>query len=236
MVNAMFQSPVTSKVKPLTVMDIDEILSVIVDGDSFAESSIGSIGLITRRLSRIVNLPMVGGPAVLSGKGLEYAWENQKKLRVKGGVPYSVSVAAVRAWFHYAQTDASFYFDDLSYQTVEQAFFRVLTNVSDSVFESIISNIRDRMVEMHCLFVIPVGISLNDDIILGRKSLWRAWMTRWVNSNPRPHMVIGEGPALVVKTQEEQIKINKDMLNTGGPSFEEKMAAAGMGKDNKADS
>lgn len=230
MVHAMFQAPVATRVRALSFADLDDILAVIAEEEPDAGSSPVSLGFIARRLSRLVNLPMVGGPAVLSADGLAQGWASQKELKVRGSVPYSVSVNAVNAWFSYAQTDISFFLDDMSYPTIERTFFKVLVGVSDQTFESIMSNLRDRALEMRGQFIVPVGITLGDGISLGRKNFVDAWITRWRAANPRANMTLGSLTApeltpVLPTVSPEVVKRNMELVTPDDLSFEQKMAA-----------
>lgn len=191
MVHAMLQQPTSTRAKALATIDIDEILFALSSSESHADAAPGRYGIMARRLSTLVGLPMHGQVAVLNAQGLERAWKGKVKLRLRGSVPYSYSINTVKAWFDYAQADVSFFLEDLSFEIVERAFFKVLLGVNDDTFSAIIANMRDRKSEMHNCIVVPPGITFGRDLSLGRRCLSEAWVTRWTMANPGASRILG---------------------------------------------
>ena len=192
MLVAMLQSPVHSKCQPLSVIDLDAILAAIADGDEDRNLESIPIGLISRRLSELISLPTRGEVVVLDSEALKTViGKDRHKYRTKGPVPHSVVVSTVRAWFYYAQTDISFFMDDLSYAGVERLFFEVLFKVDDRTFRSIIANMRGRISESYDQIILPPSISIPDEVIVGKRRFVDAWLTRWLTSYPQGKRTLG---------------------------------------------
>lgn len=176
MLDAMMQIRPTKESTGLSAAEIDEIFDVIAG----AAPAPASKGVISRRLSQVLSLPYQGTACVASGSGYAAALSDAKvSSHLRGNIPYCLSVAAVRSWFYYGESDIIFYYENIDFELVERLFFSVMVSVSDDTFKSIINDLRVRKTEAHDRLIIPCGISVSDPFIVGVRPFTEAWLTKF---------------------------------------------------------